>query len=244
MSRHSQQQKLNILVADDDRVLRETFNEYLSAEGYRVLVATDGRRALEVAREMQPDLIFLDVIMPVLDGFQTLEKLRTHVHTRHIPVIMVTAKTDTTTLMTALHKGADDFIAKPFLRSELLRKLRFVLLNSSERRQISAALLGDRSAAFAGGEDITADRDAFIIYFDNVYITFLRLIDERNQPELRHLMTRLLDTIKLHRMDGIRGSVMRMLMAVTGGNWAEAIEALDEIYNLVKDLRRTVSHTA
>jgi two-component system response regulator MprA len=114
-----------VLLADDDRSVRESLQRALTLEGYRVEVAADGGQALDAARANPPDVIVLDVMMPVLDGVTVCKVLRAEgVRT---PVLMLTARTETKDRVAGLDAGADDYLPKPFALEELLARLRALL---------------------------------------------------------------------------------------------------------------------
>ena len=102
-----------ILVVDDIPANVRLLEAKLMAEYFEVLTACDGPSALEVANAQAPDLILLDVMMPGMDGFEVAERLRADPKTRHIPIVMITALTDTTDRVRGLEAGADDFLSKP-----------------------------------------------------------------------------------------------------------------------------------
>ncbi len=113
-----------ILVVDDNERLRTLVKSYLTQEGYRVVVAADGREALFVAREENPDLIVLDIMMPEMDGY---EFMRVHRKERETPIIILTAKIEETDTLLGLELGADDYITKPFSMRILAARIRAVL---------------------------------------------------------------------------------------------------------------------
>jgi signal transduction histidine kinase len=113
-----------VLIADDNPTNLNVLFEYLSAQGYRVLIAEDGAGAIEQARYGLPDLILLDVMMPGIDGFDTCEKLKESPETRDIPVIFMTATSETPYVLKAFSVGAVDYITKPLQRDEVLVRVR------------------------------------------------------------------------------------------------------------------------
>jgi len=113
-----------ILIADDNPTNLNVLFEYLSAQGYRILVAEDGAGAIEQAQYGQPDLILLDVMMPGLDGFETCEKLKESPQTRDIPVIFMTAISETAYILKAFSVGGVDYITKPLQREEVLVRVK------------------------------------------------------------------------------------------------------------------------
>lgn len=108
-----------ILVVDDQQIGRFVLSSLLEPEGYRLAFAANGVEAISQAQVLRPDLVLLDVMMPVMDGFAVCRYLRADPRTAEIPIIMVTALDDQESLMEGLAAGADDFIRKPFHRAEL-----------------------------------------------------------------------------------------------------------------------------
>lgn len=113
-----------ILVVDDEPRLVRLVRGYLEQEGYQVVTAGNGRDALFVARESQPDLIVLDLMMPELDGWGFM---RLHRQERNTPIIMLTARIEDADVVAGLEIGADDYITKPFSPRELVARVRAVL---------------------------------------------------------------------------------------------------------------------
>ncbi len=110
-----------IMVVDDEQAILRMLTRTLEPEGYDVAVAADGSSALELLEDCRPDLVILDIMMPGLDGFQVLNLIRQR---SNVPVIMLTARREVTTLRDALVLGADDYVRKPFGRGELLARIR------------------------------------------------------------------------------------------------------------------------
>ena len=110
-----------IMVVDDEQTILSLLKRTLEPEGYGVIAADNGRSALALLEEHEPNLIILDIMMPGLDGFQILDLIRQR---SNVPVIMLTARREVTTLRDALALGADDYMRKPFGREELLACIR------------------------------------------------------------------------------------------------------------------------
>lgn len=110
-----------IMVVDDEQTMLRLLKRTLEPEGYRVIVADNGSSALALLKEHKTDLVILDIMMPGLDGFQVLDLIRQR---SSVPVIMLTARGEVTTLRDALFVGADDYVRKPFHRLELLARIR------------------------------------------------------------------------------------------------------------------------
>ena len=113
-----------ILLVDDEPRLLDSVRMNLELEGFEVYEAHDGQEALERVRKLLPDLVVLDVMMPRMDGFETLTELRRF---STVPVIMLTVKADDSDVIYGLERGADDYVAKPFSQGVLLSRIRAVL---------------------------------------------------------------------------------------------------------------------
>jgi CheY-like chemotaxis protein len=112
-----------VLVCDDDALVADLLTHRLVGRGYRVSVAADGREALERIAEARPDAILLDAMMPVMDGYEVLRRLRADPATASIPIIMLTARKQEGDIVSALELGANDFVVKPFIPEELMSRL-------------------------------------------------------------------------------------------------------------------------
>src|SRR3954451_23235692 len=119
-----------ILVCDDEQDIRELLRELLGRTGYTVAEATDGQEALRQLFAVSPSLVLLDVSMPTLDGWGTLERIR---EVSDVPVIMLTARAEELERVRGLKAGADDYIAKPFGRQELLARIEALLRRTTSR---------------------------------------------------------------------------------------------------------------
>ena len=114
----------NILVVEDDRNISELIQMYLVKEGVEVRIAGDGGKAIEEFERQVPDLILLDIMLPVMDGWAVCAKIR---ETSKVPIIMLTAKSEVFDRIQGLEMGADDYIVKPFEMKELLARINAVL---------------------------------------------------------------------------------------------------------------------
>ena len=124
--------RTKILVVDDDRKIVDLVRAYLEKDGYRVLTAYDGLQALELARQQQPDLMVLDLMLPGIDGLDVCRILRGEGN--KVPIIMLTAKTTEADKLIGLDLGADDYVTKPFSPRELLARVRAVLRRVGEEK--------------------------------------------------------------------------------------------------------------
>lgn len=121
MKRQEMKTKPKVLVIDDDDRNLRLLEAILTPEGYEVDLAHSGVEGLEKTRETDPDIVLLDIMMPGMDGFEALRILREQ---SDVPVIMVTAKKETTSAIEALSLGADDYVRKPVMKGELLARIR------------------------------------------------------------------------------------------------------------------------
>jgi len=125
----------NILVVDDEQKIVNIVKAYLEREGYTVVVAYDGRAALDLARKQAPDLIILDLMLPEISGWEVCRILRAE---SNVPIIMLTARDEDTDKIVGLEIGADDYITKPFNARELVARVGAVLRRvegTTERRK-------------------------------------------------------------------------------------------------------------
>lgn len=124
---------MTILLADDNLPSRELMREILEASGHIIVEAVNGRDALDLIRQNQPELVFLDLQMPVLDGFSVIRELRSDVRFRSLPVVAVTASAMLGDRERAIAAGFDSYIAKPINLGEVRKQVE--LLSSSDARR-------------------------------------------------------------------------------------------------------------
>lgn len=113
-----------ILIVEDELTLQETLAYNLEHQGYKVITASDGNRALELARESEPDLILLDIMLPGMDGFEVCRIIRQEMT---VPILMLTARDDEIDRVVGLEVGADDYLTKPFSMRELIARVKALL---------------------------------------------------------------------------------------------------------------------
>ncbi len=118
-----------ILIVDDDENICELLRLYLEKDGYETIVANDGEQAVKYATTMSPDLILLDIMLPKLDGWQVCREIR---KTSEVPIIMLTAKSETFDKILGLELGADDYVIKPFDTKEVVARIKAVLRRSND----------------------------------------------------------------------------------------------------------------
>jgi len=132
-----QEMNHRILIVEDTPANIQTLAAILKERGYQISVATNGTQALDVLARLQPDLILLDVMMPEMDGFETCRRIKASEHWRNIPVIFLTAKTETTDIVQGFELGAVDYVAKPFQAHELLARVNTHLTMDELRRSLA-----------------------------------------------------------------------------------------------------------
>ena len=147
----------SVLIVEDDQNIAELLRLYLEKEGYVAAIAPDGGAGTELFRKLQPDLVLLDVMLPVLDGWGVLRTIRQDSQT---PVIMLTAKGELTDKVSGLKMGADDYITKPFEMKEVLARIEAVL-----RRGVPQEAQGPAARRLVF-DRLVVDLDAFELIVD------------------------------------------------------------------------------
>ena len=147
---------ISVLIVEDDRNIAELLQMYLEKEGYAVTVAPDGGQGLSKFRAIKPDLVLLDVMMPVMDGWAVCRAIRADSQT---PIIMLTAKGETDDKVNGLKSGADDYITKPFEMKEVLARIEAVLrrTNGAETQKKARRIVHDK---------LVIDMDSFELLVD------------------------------------------------------------------------------
>ena len=141
-----------VLVVDDDNNICDLIELYLQKEGYKVFKAFNGNEALKTFKEKQIDIIVLDVMMPVMDGYEVLKEIR---KSSQVPVLMLTAKGETFDRVLGLELGADEYMVKPFEPKELVARIRAVLRRYKPQTQ-------KRALEF---KDLIVDADSYIVTY-------------------------------------------------------------------------------
>jgi len=141
-----------ILVVDDNKITTKLLKRYLESHGYEVMIAHDGIECLEAVKEKKPYAIVLDVMMPRMDGYETVRNLKSNAEDAQIPVVIVTALNDTANQLKSIEAGADDFLSKPIEEKLLVAKVRLLSnLNIAQKKVIAltAALDGAGQSSVA-----------------------------------------------------------------------------------------------
>ncbi|CAM3500924.1 MULTISPECIES: response regulator transcription factor [Thalassospira] len=116
-----------VLIAEDEETIVESLSFLMEKEGYDVSVATDGRTAISMIARDIPDMVLLDVMMPVCDGFEVVRAARNDPNTRQMPIMMLTAKTREVDRRKGLELGVDDFVTKPFSTRDVVSRVKALL---------------------------------------------------------------------------------------------------------------------
>jgi adenylate cyclase len=184
-----------ILVVDDAPENIQAISTILRAQGYQVLAATEGARALDVLGKVRPDLLLLDVIMPGMDGFEVCRRLKATPELAEIPVIFLTGKTETEDVVRGFEVGAVDYVTKPFNAHELLARVRTHLeigrLNRENMRLLLNVLPAQIAERLKRNEGIVAERfdDVSVLFTD--IVGFTPLSTKLSPTELVELLNRL-----------------------------------------------------
>lgn len=127
-----------VLIVDDEEQIRELLSIYFTKEGFNVAEAADGAEALMKVQQAKPDIIILDIMMPVLDGIEVCQQIRKH---SNVPIIMLTSRTQDDDRIMGLEIGADDYVAKPFNPKEIVARVKAVLRRSAAPQYTSSDVL-------------------------------------------------------------------------------------------------------
>ena len=144
----------NILVVEDDRNISDLIRMYLEKEGFEVRSAYDGGKAVEEFEKQQPDLVLLDIMLPVMDGWGVSARIREKAAT---PIIMLTAKGDVNDRITGLEMGADDYLVKPFEMKELMARINAVLRRTEIPDDTKKRLTFDKLVINLDSYELTVD---------------------------------------------------------------------------------------
>jgi DNA-binding response OmpR family regulator len=192
--------KKTILMVDDQMSVRTLVQEYLTQEGYRVVVASNGKEALYAARHEKPDLILLDIMMPEMGGY---DFIRAHRQECNTPIILLTAKLDETDKVLGLELGADDYVTKPFGMRELVARIHAVLRRTDQQ--------GPQADVLCVGA-ITLDKSAMTVAVDDtpVHLTpseFKLLETLMSQPGRAFSRLDLLEALQGIALEGAESTI-------------------------------------
>ena len=165
--------KPNIMVVDDEKNICELIRLYLEKEGFAVTIANNGSDAIAMIRQNRPDLVLLDIMMPGMDGYAVLRRLKSNDTTASVPVIFLSAKSEEYDRIYGLEAGADDYIVKPFSVLEVVSRIRAVLRRSGKKRDVELKI-----------ENLRLDTDTRRVFVDNNEVR----LTNREYQLLRYLM--------------------------------------------------------
>src|SRR5713101_7132499 len=204
--------KQRILIIEDERALTDVLTYNLQREGYETVIAHDGQEGLRKAQTLLPDLVILDLMLPILNGLEVCRELRAGERTRHIPILMLTAKAEETDQVVGFSLGADDYVTKPFSVKVLVQRIK--ALQRRREGKVSASDVVEQ-------QGVRVDRHRHLAYV------------EGRQLDLTPTEFRLLES--LLRQPG-RAFTRSQLMDVAIGERAVVLERTIDVH--VKSLRR------
>jgi two-component system, OmpR family, alkaline phosphatase synthesis response regulator PhoP len=182
-----------ILVVDDEEDLLELVNYNLSKEGYRVSCVATGEEALAEARKSLPELIVLDLLLPTVDGLEVCRLLKGDSKTQHIPIIMLTAKSEEADIVSGLELGADDYLTKPFSPRVLLARIKALLRRKSKDADDDSASIRVRELLIhPGRHEVLVDGRAV----DLTYTEFKLLHFLARKPGWAFTRSQIVDAVK------------------------------------------------
>ncbi|MGC8878481.1 MAG: response regulator transcription factor [Anaerolineae bacterium] len=211
-------ERSKILVVEDEPTLLETLEYNLTRQGYVVCTASDGRKALHIARTEHPDMIILDLMLPGLDGIEVCRILRQEMN---VPVLILTARTDEVDKIVGLEVGADDYMTKPFSMRELMARVKALLRRVRLIREEMASKGAEPSA---GAPSALPDQ---VLVFDDLVIDLSRREVSRNQQPLRLKPKEFELLLFLARHRGIVLSRDLILERVWGWDYAGGTRTVD-----------------
>lgn len=191
-------QNNTILIVDDEPSARDTLEAFLYPTGYELTFAYNGVEALELAEEIEPDLILLDVMMPDMDGFEVCQRLRQNPHLAEVHIIMITALDDRDSRIRGLSVGADEFISKPFDGVELEARVQTVMKLSRYRQLIAERTKFEWIVEQASEGYLLIDGPGHILYANNQARLFLGYVPDEDAEEATTIPETFLELAKRH----------------------------------------------
>ncbi len=155
-----------ILIVDDEQDILELIRHTLNKEGFEVHVAVNGQQAIEKAKKLLPDLILMDVMMPVMDGMEACRLIKDDASIKDIPIVFLTARSEEFAELAGFEAGADDYIAKPIRSRVLLSRIKAIL-----RRQGATSEVEMTKINF---DDLVIDRERFMVEYQGKSLQFPR----------------------------------------------------------------------
>jgi len=160
-----------VLIVDDDPDIQKLVSYNLGQAGFEVTTAGTGRNALEAVQKHPPDLIILDLMLPDVDGMEVCRTLRQRDSSRHIPIIMLTARSEEIDRVIGFELGADDYVMKPFSPRELVLRVKSIFRRTKDERSDmlrigNIQLYPDRHQCFVGNEQVTLNAKEFDLLYE------------------------------------------------------------------------------
>lgn len=184
----------HVLVVDDEEDLLELVRYNLSKEGHRVSCVTTGDEALKAVRRQPPDLIVLDLMLPMIDGLEVCRRLKGDSKTRDIPIIMLTAKSEEGDMIAGLERGADDYVTKPFSPRVLAARVKALLRRKDAERhaEMEATVAVGELEIHPGRHEVTlAGQPLVLTYTEFALLHFLA-----KRPGWAYSRTQIVDAVK------------------------------------------------
>ena len=174
---------MKILVVEDDRNILTGLVDNLEMEGYKVVVAKDGKEALKQAREKGPNLVILDIMLPKLNGFEVCKELKAR--DPHLPIIILSARGQETDKVLGLELGADDYVTKPFSPRELLVRVKAVLRRvNGQVKPVETCEFGDVKVDFRRMQVLKGDKEVKLTAAE--FKVLKLLVASKGEPVSRH----------------------------------------------------------
>lgn len=218
--------KMRILIVEDDTDILHLLTYNIQSAGFDVVTATDGHSALEHLKQDLPNLVLLDLMLPGIDGLEVCKEMKRGAETRHIPVIMLTAKGEEIDRIVGLELGVDDYVVKPFSPRELILRIRAVLRRAT-------VLESAASEAIWQKEGLRVDLEAHKVTVDHEEVTltateFKLLVELIKNPDRVLSRDQLLDRVWAYRFEGYARTVdthVRRLRLKLGlyADWIETV---------------------
>lgn len=238
-----------ILLIDDTPANLQAISGVLREQGYQITVATSGQQGLDLLAKFRPDLILLDVVMPGIDGFETCQRIKAMTQWREMPIIFLTARTETADIVRGFEAGGVDYIAKPFNAPELLARVRTHLTLDQLYRENQRLLLNVLPAPIA--EKLKKQKGIIAERFDDVSVLFADLVgftplSVRLAPtELLDLMNRIFsgfDELAMrHGLEKIK--TIGDAYMVAGGLPEPLEDHLGKMANMALEMHESLRHT-
>ena len=192
---------VKLLLVDDDPDLLYTLQKYLQQAGYSTVTANNGRSAIDMFETEKPEAALIDVMMPELDGFEVVKKIRS---ISAIPIILLTARSDETDKIVGLELGADDYVTKPFSPREVVARLKAIMRRGNQNQQEKTSKITINA--------ITADKNTRSVMRDNSHIQLTKtefdiLITLMESPEQVFTRDQIIDRVLGYTYEGFERTI-------------------------------------